>query len=110
MILTSISVFYFAFDAVLNENEFQLFGFILMTLGMTARITYQLVNVYYTPNTRDLYKYFILAPAVIVYTCQVGFFIIVYPVYKTFGWKLYYRVGTSPELSSKYGALIFSCL
>lgn len=105
IILTSVSVFYFALDAVINENEFQLFGFLLMTLGMTARITYQLVNVYYLTGIRNLFKYFILVPAVIMYSCQIGFFIIVFPVYKSFGWKLYYRVGTSPELSGKYKSI-----
>jgi hypothetical protein len=98
IILTTLSFCYIALDAVLNENEFQLFGFLVMTLAMTARITYQLVRVQISGRLR----YMILVPAIVVYMCQIGFFIIIIPVYRSFGWKLYYKVGTSPELGTSY--------
>jgi hypothetical protein len=99
LIFTSISLFYFAFDAVVNENAFQLFGFVFVSFGMSARVTYQLIKIPGTPE--ELIFYLFLIPSICVYISQIAFLILVIPVYRTFGWKAYFKVGSSPELISK---------
>eukprot|EP01080_Neovahlkampfia_damariscottae_P011474 gene11474-4638_t len=100
LIFTSISLFYFAFDAVLNENSFQLFGFVFISFGMSARVTYQLIKI--PGSASDPIFYLFLIPSIFVYASQIGFLIAVIPVYKKFGWKAYYKIGSSPELINSY--------
>jgi len=98
IIFASISLFFSALDSVQKENAFQLFAFVILTFGLTMRITYQLSQIEKEPSL----FYFILIPAIIVYLSQIAFLLLWYPVYRKFGWVAYEQVGTSPTLYRAY--------
>jgi hypothetical protein len=105
IILSTFTLFSFAIEAVRKENEFQLVGFILMTFILTIRVIYQLVReiYYYSENSEqnDIVVYTIIIPTLFVFISQIVFLIILYPTYRSFGWKIFNIVGTSTKLHSK---------
>jgi hypothetical protein len=102
IILSTFTLFSFSWEAVIGENEFQLVGFIFMSFALTVRVTYQLIREinYSENNEKDLVLYTIIIPTVIVYFSQIMFLIIIYPTWRSFGWKIFNIVGTSTRLHS----------
>jgi hypothetical protein len=43
LIITTFTIFFFAIDAIIKENEFQLLVFLLSTFFISFRITYQVL-------------------------------------------------------------------
>jgi ribose/xylose/arabinose/galactoside ABC-type transport system permease subunit len=80
-----------------------------VSLFLTGRTGYNLIPVIvqmreFPPTTFDIvgntFAFFI--PAVVVTICQIALLLMIMPVFRSFGWKVYRKVGASPQLISKF--------
>lgn len=108
-LFTALSILYFAFDAMIQENEFQLVACIFCHFILLSRIGYQLYEgVMYMINenfdTLELFGHvlFTIIPSLVVSLCQIVLTIIAVPAFKSFGWKIFRIVGSNPRLIGCY--------
>jgi len=113
MIFITLLMLYFSFEAVIQENEFQLAGSLITGFLVGCRTVYTLVKVIIDmtkskPSTSDILvnSFTIFVPTSTVLLCQVVMVLIVIPVFRSFGWKFYRMVGASPELIKFYRCYI----
>ncbi|KAL9641814.1 hypothetical protein ABK040_011799 [Willaertia magna] len=103
---------YFTLSAIYMENEFQLFSFLIQLLWVCVCdifILYPIISllvIYENNETIQKYKFIIIfliiIPSLIIFLIFIFILIIIIPVFRSFGWKIYRKVGSSPELVSIY--------
>jgi hypothetical protein len=99
VIIIIFSMLYFACDSVLNENSFELLGFSVASIVMFVRLIYGIVEEY---NRLQ-----VVITSSIVLACQVAQFILIIPLYRSFGWRSYRLIGTDESLITRYQIYCF---
>ena len=98
LIMTTVYLCYFAVDAVLWGNTYQLFAFVIMSVLLTIRVAWDFA----IGQANNVTLGVVLVPLIITGLCQVAFLFLSYFVYQTFRWVMFKQVGTSPTLIQKY--------
>ncbi|EFC46069.1 predicted protein [Naegleria gruberi] len=117
-LLSGMTLIYFAIFAIMTENEYLLFAFLIKSFwGATqaAFMIYQSVTLLIDANDGKqeehdalirtfmwIVIFLIIVPTGLYFVGLILFTIILIPVYRSFGWKIYRRVGSSPELVRYY--------
>lgn len=99
VMIIMISMMYFACDSVVNENSFELLGFSIASIIMFVRLIYGIVEEYS--------KLQVLITSAIVILCQIIQFILLVPLYRSFGWRSYRLIGTNESLIKRYQIYCF---
>jgi len=97
LIVLWLFLLYFAIDGVVNENKFALVGFIVATLVECFYVIYQFIK---KPTERK--QHTVLARFVIVLALTSINLFLSWIVLKSFGWKLYKKVGADSVLVAMY--------
>jgi len=112
-IVTAILMLYFAFEAIWQENEFQLIATLIATISLTIGSVYTLVinSIKYSnrgTNSQAIAALFFstLIPNIVVFLCQIIMLMLLVPLFRSFGWRLYRVVGVSRMLISRYHFLL----
>jgi hypothetical protein len=108
-IVTAILMLYFAFEAIWQENEFQLIATLIATISLTIGSVYTLVinSIKYSnrgTNSQAIAALFFstLIPNIVVFLCQIIMLMLLVPLFRSFGWRLYRVVGVSRMLIKYY--------
>ncbi len=102
-------------EALFTENEYHLITFILSVLIMTARILYAAIQILVLMSRRQqtsiiVTEIFIMVlPAAFIILCQIALVLLMIPVFRSFGWKLYRFIGASPHLIRHYRTYVSLC-
>lgn len=95
VILNSIFFIYFAFDAVLNENRFEMTAFGITSLVLTARIIWFFISerwLWTSSAPGRVVEWLALVALIVICLAQVVLFILFVQAWKNFGWKLWKEV------------------
>jgi len=95
----SLFLVYFAINGVITENKFELISFIAVTLLVAFYAIYNVVNRVSATGTAEIVLW-IRFVSVCVF-CPLNF-ILGWLTYKSFGWKIYRKIGANSELQSRY--------
>ncbi|KAF0975885.1 hypothetical protein FDP41_005212 [Naegleria fowleri] len=118
-LFSGITLIYFACVAIFAENEYLLFAFLVQSIWgglMAAFMVYQSVSVTIVESsssntnsgnsdhvtTKVVVILLIIIPSCLYYLAFLLFLMILIPVYRSFGWKIFRRVGSSPHLVRYY--------
>jgi hypothetical protein len=97
MLVNVVFIFLFAIDAVISENAFELFGFLIVNIGVSAFITWQF---FYSRANNEVITLWIRFISVCVFTPLNVILSIM--VYRSFGWRMYKKLGADVELTHMY--------
>jgi hypothetical protein len=105
----ALVILYFAFDAMLRENEYQLMGCIMAGMILMVRIILQLYEsitniINHNYDVIDVVAHVLhtIVPSVIVVISQFVLLLLFKPTFNSFGWKIYRIVGTSTSMISYF--------
>jgi hypothetical protein len=90
---------YFAFDSVIYENTFELFGFSIASVVMSVGLIYGIIQEYH--------RYEVLITSSVVLGFQSIQLLLLLPLYNSFGWRLYRIIGTDEKLVRMYKLYCF---
>lgn len=106
VMITSLFLTYFAADAVIQENSFQLSAFIVISLLLVLELVYHFV---FDSVGRDSQKNasavvngLVEASLIVGMLGQMVFLGLWYFVFKSFGWRLFKRVGANAAFVSMF--------
>jgi len=94
IILTAIAMLYFAVESIFYENTFQLVGYYILTLSILINMTIAIAV--------DYFSFGVMFALVTTIFWNILCVLIVYPLFKSFGWKLFRSVGTNRNMISLY--------
>jgi len=97
MLINSVFISAFAIDGVLNENIFELFAFVVVSIFTLLITVYQFVEQDVTTEVIVLWIRFIAVCIFIPINIVMS-----YVCYKNFGWIVYKKIGASVEITSMY--------
>ncbi|KAL0481093.1 golgi apparatus membrane protein [Acrasis kona] len=101
MLLTFVML-YFAMEAVLNENVFQLVAYLVASAVQVGGIIYAAVDSWTNSIIDKPSRWTNLATACVVTLCFLLQLLMAIPLYKRFGWKMYHLIGTNENLIKQY--------
>jgi len=105
LLVMTVFLFYFGFHAVKNENKFELWGFVAVSIIIFAYSLYRFLNPA-TDRTYVLWAGFIVTTVLEPTNLVLAIF-----VYKSFGWRAFRKLGTDKDLLTMYQSYqIFSSL
>jgi hypothetical protein len=106
MILGALSIAFLAFEAIIKGNEFKFMGFIslsvivmyiLLPSHRSSRSTIQFIRIIFL-GANEPKEFAVFMP---LYVLILFFqFVVAIPVFRSFKWKIFKIVGTSPQLKS----------
>jgi len=99
VLVNSILLALFAIDGVLNENVFELFAFVFISVSTMFFITYQFFSVS-GQKTTEASILLIRFIAVCIFTPANA--LMSYLAYRNFGWRMYRKIGADPLLLGMY--------
>lgn len=103
-LITFSCLIYFSIESLIQENIFELIGFIIVSLFLRGSMTWsaieQFVQTIHTHNVSEKVILIVLTltPMGLSLICQIAYFLLFFPVTRRFGWKRFETVGTNPRL------------
>ena len=99
VLFSALILLYFAIDAAVDENEYQLFSFVLVSLLVLLRVVYSFVAANTLKSHKRAYDpHVVLAGFAIEIIFEGVTCLFAYHLYKSFGWKIFKTVGTDALL------------
>eukprot|EP00761_Pharyngomonas_kirbyi_P010415 gb/GECH01010435.1/.p1 GENE.gb/GECH01010435.1/~~gb/GECH01010435.1/.p1 ORF type:complete len:328 (+),score=51.72 gb/GECH01010435.1/:1-984(+) len=104
---SAIFMVYFAFDSIWNENIFEFIAFIIASLLLVLRVFYRITPSFTSKegaasDVTGVYLGLLIAGFVIVGLCQIAYFVLCFPVIRSFGWMVFKKVGADNALIKYY--------
>eukprot|EP01080_Neovahlkampfia_damariscottae_P004824 gene4824-8410_t len=100
MILGCLSIGFLSFEAIIKGNEYKFLGFIFMSIIVIFRSAFQFIRINILTDSEEPKWFSMFLP--LYCTIQFFQFIVAIPVFRSFKWKIFRIVGTSPQLKRVY--------
>lgn len=102
VIFVALCLLYFAVDAVVQENIFQLIAFLVVSVLLTVAVIGNFATKFNSEGKSIGEWIPLISLTVIEIIFQVLFFLLAIPVSRAFGWKVFKIVGTNKKLVGLY--------
>lgn len=100
LIISLVFFVLFAWDAMINENEYQLFTFLFFSILVTLYAFFSMVLRF--GDSSDLSPAVPIIMFAIFFVGEFVLFFVGYQVYHTFGWRVFTKIGADPNKRTMY--------
>lgn len=112
ILVDAIPLFFFILDAIFSENEFQL-ALVLLIAVITSIISFLSVTKSVIANINEIGVEYTIHRVLMITTCIIGvisiilFLLLSIPLSRSFGWKIFHKVGTRPDYIKRYKVFLW---